>query len=645
MSEDLNRIHLLEPNDFAFGVYFDMSIKYMDSYDDSSVYTDVNDVIELDNVRQIISNEKVRPEIVEKYKAFIPGIQAKVAKFFNSITDEDFMNVSNSVSRIYTSEFWRLFEKYKCYKKVSSDMFKKHFSTELISLHDILSNKEIVKEYDAEIADFLRGYVLTPELIIDKYMSKGTHAYYFPQSLKKSEYEELISKYIDSDHPSIGRLQAVEKYLSADGIIISDKLRLRAGERAVELIKKKNVIKINHSIVFSVGFGDTGDEIFISKPLGDTGRQIIYSEKWISENLNYPTLLNNFKYLFGFVDNLNRCSFVSVASKMGTLESHLGVKGIKEYERGTSFLVDNMKADAELGAYVKELQKYDLRLEDMFQWFFTNYLKEEFGVEGFVFNAPSASGTKLEKCRNLPAEMDGIIKQYSMYLEDGKINRKLFEMSSNPVSISKLSSQIKNKYAYANSENIKKEMFALFSDQCMLSYIEKYGSQYGCLYNLLKEEKINIADYIENYKGSIEWLRDRGCIFIDGDGYISINTCRSFLLKELYDYEVLCLQYYTEKELVDEYNNMILQNDIYVDDTLLSKPEQKYFNYVLNKAEFSDGLDLRNKYIHSTYPVDEKIQEYDYIQLLKLMIILIIKINEEFCLKYHNIISADKVFQ
>lgn len=35
----------------------------------------------------------------------------------------------------------------------------------------------------------------------------------------------------------------------------------------------------------------------------------------------------------------------------------------------------------------------------------------------------------------------------------------------------------------------------------------------------------------------------------------------------------------------------------------------------------------------STYPVDENVQELDYLQLLKLMIILIIKINEEFCLK------------
>ena len=63
-----------------------------------------------------------------------------------------------------------------------------------------------------------------------------------------------------------------------------------------------------------------------------------------------------------------------------------------------------------------------------------------------------------------------------------------------------------------------------------------------------------------------------------------------------------------------------------------SKPEQDYLNYILNKSEFSNGLDLRNKYIHDTCPLDEKIQRQDYMELLKIMVLIMIKINEEFCL-------------
>lgn len=73
---------------------------------------------------------------------------------------------------------------------------------------------------------------------------------------------------------------------------------------------------------------------------------------------------------------------------------------------------------------------------------------------------------------------------------------------------------------------------------------------------------------------------------------------------------------------------------------MLSKSEWEYFDYVLNKAEFSNGLDLRNRYIHDTNSLDEQQQQNDYIVLLKMFIILVIKINEEFAyrIKYQRMV-------
>ena len=77
---------------------------------------------------------------------------------------------------------------------------------------------------------------------------------------------------------------------------------------------------------------------------------------------------------------------------------------------------------------------------------------------------------------------------------------------------------------------------------------------------------------------------------------------------------------------------MIVSGDLSEGKTLFSIPEQKYMNYILNKSEFSDGLDLRNKYVHGTSPNDEKENHQNYIEFLKIMILIVIKINEEFCL-------------
>lgn len=105
-----------------------------------------------------------------------------------------------------------------------------------------------------------------------------------------------------------------------------------------------------------------------------------------------------------------------------------------------------------------------------------------------------------------------------------------------------------------------------------------------------------------------------------------------YVLKDLYEHDVVCPQYYDDelRSIVDEWCR---NGDLRLTNTLFSEPEQNYLNYKLNKASYSNGLDLRNKYAHSTYPEDENTQFVDYISLLKIMILIVAKINEEFCLR------------
>ena len=67
---------------------------------------------------------------------------------------------------------------------------------------------------------------------------------------------------------------------------------------------------------------------------------------------------------------------------------------------------------------------------------------------------------------------------------------------------------------------------------------------------------------------------------------------------------------------------------------LFSRLEKQYINYMLNTQQFDNGPEIRNRYAHGTHSLDEKVWEADYIQLLNIMVLIIIKINEELCLKY-----------
>ena len=80
-----------------------------------------------------------------------------------------------------------------------------------------------------------------------------------------------------------------------------------------------------------------------------------------------------------------------------------------------------------------------------------------------------------------------------------------------------------------------------------------------------------------------------------------------------------------------EAQQMEVEKIIFFDSTLFSKPEQDYFNYFLNKSEFTNGLDLRNSYLHGTQAKPDEIQKhkYAYFTYLKLLILTFLKIEDD----------------
>ena len=127
-------------------------------------------------------------------------------------------------------------------------------------------------------------------------------------------------------------------------------------------------------------------------------------------------------------------------------------------------------------------------------------------------------------------------------------------------------------------------------------------------------------------------MLERSDLLISEDGSITIEKKRVYVLRDLFGNEVICPIHYGQ-DLREQVSILVASGDLCYKDTLFSKPEQDYLNFMLNKAEFSNGFDLRNKYCHDTYTLSEDVQQQDYLELLKIMVLIIIKINEEFCKK------------
>ena len=637
MSSRYNGVKFYGVNDWSIAENLEKAAAILESYDTNREYTDINQIIELYNIQELINCgvclKKWDEDSIDHYKQISNLTTKVVGRFFGKIKDENFSQLCQSVCVEYIEDFWRLFVRFKTYKKVSSKTFSAYLNEPETTLWVLLKQNELVNYYGKELAEILRVSEQAPRLIISKFLEAGNKKcqYHFPKELSPSEFEKIFQKYIKSKTANYNYLRLLANAQSSKECPISDRLRLSA-KRACETYWDNcpdTGIHIEHGI--GVAFTDSPEIKSVKREERNT-ILITYDIKWLMENLDYPTILNNFCYVFEQFDFCWRSTLVSVKSQLGVFEKTLFVRGIKDYIIGEGFNAVESLTTLQLNGYYNILKKNGIRLEDVLKWFFEEYLSEEFCAKGFQFNPPSEGTTLVEKCRTIASEMDGVLKQFRMYVQDGEIDRELFEMSSEHIRFSNLSGFVKEKYAYGNNDDIKREQFLLFSDQSLLGYIEKTQNRYSRFVELIIHEDVRFSDFWEFQQINIRWLIERDIVEENANGYLKLNVAKVFILKDLYEHDVICPQYYggKSKDIISEWCK---NGDLRLSDSLFSEPEQNYLNYELNKAAYSNGLDLRNKYAHSTYPEDEKIQVMDYIVLLKIMILVVTKINEEFCLK------------
>ncbi len=575
-------------------------------------------------------------DVIKKYKGII-------ARYIKSISNE---NITTKYMEIqddyydYREDFFELLEKYKTYENISECIFSELLHTPKVFLEYILRNKNMTYYHGNAIRERFYEDSEYAEIILDYYEAKHTgdiKTLYFPKELTTDDKEKIIKNYIDSENPNLNYLRLINNIQNRDELSISDKTRLAS-------IKKT---KIENDKLFSNSAGiEYGAEVRFSKSQRDVVEftkekhifKYSYDIRWIHENTDFNTLLNNFIHLFGYVDRQMRITLISKESELGTTEKFLGVKSKNEYEIGMTFNIKNMLSILQIIAYYKELNKINIRLEDIIEWFFKTYLPEEFGIQNYFGKMPSKDSTYYEKCKSILPEIDYILKQFNLLVEDGIIDQELLEVYSTSILFESVKSLIDTKYIYGNdkSQEFNNICYYFFSDQCLLHYTEKYkNKKYTSFYELLLKENVKANDYSGYSERLLNYVIDNGYVFIDLDDYIRVKDKRMItILNDLYNNEVINYWKYPLKyrEKMDE---LIEKDMLLKGSTLFSKQEQDYFNFYLNQRSFNNTYDLRNKYLHGNKlkDDDENTHYNNYMLFLKLIILIIMKINDELCVK------------
>ena len=456
---------------------------------------------------------------------------------------------------------------------------------------------------------------------------------YFP-IFNEDELNLIFTKYINSERVHINYLQAILDTTSSE-LLLTDEIRLLALQKINS--EQKKLFNKNTGMKFGsiVGFGDFKEV----KSFKNNGTEFTfqYDTKWIKGNLDFPTLLNNFIYLFEFVDSQMRFQNVSKPTELGLFENLFGVHTKYEYKTGMMFKVKEMTLLMQMMQYERELLKNKSSIEKCISWFYKNYLKQEFAISDFLVHMPKPSVMSFEKCRIIFPEIDGILKQFSIYQKLKKIDHDLMEVSTSSVPFENIKSLNVKKYVYVDEEKTAKLFHLLFSDQSTMHYIEGY-EKYNTFFDLITNEKIKYNAIKKNQEDDFMWLKKNGYIKRNKNGFIEFkDIVMIYILKDLYENEVISYMHYPI-QYQKRVDYLVKKNLCYFDNHLFSKPEVKYLNFYLNNRMVSNGLSLRNRYGHGTQPRkdNKKVHDNNYLYLLYIIVLITIKINDDLCLFDEN---------
>jgi hypothetical protein len=118
----------------------------------------------------------------------------------------------------------------------------------------------------------------------------------------------------------------------------------------------------------------------------------------------------------------------------------------------------------------------------------------------------------------------------------------------------------------------------------------------------------------------------------EGNEIVLVNRNRTFIYYYFYNNGVV-LPSKLPNSLKQEVDKQLSEGALGAENKLLTRQEADYVDYYLNKSNFINGYDLRNKYLHGTSSGHNNENEHyvNYLHALRILITIMIKINDDLC--------------
>jgi hypothetical protein len=631
MKRDLNRVVFYSIQDLSKDRNLQNAEPLIEKFDSKNPY-DVNDILELYQIKLYFDNELYRSvwdeETKENYLKTVNSFWEVITSFFIKINSDNISDYFQSTDYQYYDSFWTLISQLNIYKNISSEGFKTIFNNSRFHIRQLLKQKNIINKFSVIIKEFLLDSTESAELLLSQfeedYILSEKPKLFFPTSLKDSDKEDMILKYLDLPNANLNYIKLI---INSRTLKLSDKTKLKA--KRLEKKQTDEFFKKEEGTSHRVQASLSKDQNEPFKLINNNGQFThSYSEKWLNATKSNENIFGNFSYLFNYINSQGCIDLVSKTHEIDSFERTF-MRSKNEYLISFKFHGKSLLSHIQLAIYLHYLKENKLNIENVLSHQVNEVLNERFEIKGLTISFASENASALEKIRFISPELEFLIKQYQSYVEEGFIDFDLIKFSSSQLHLSKVKSKPKKKYVYGKGDEYFRLKHYFFSNQSMLYYIEPFKEKYRTFYQLLISENIGYEDFQDYQKRDIDYLISNDYLYNDKDGFLRIkNQELVFVLGKLHYEDVLNFWHYSEP-IRNEILEMENREMIKFESTLFTIEERKYLNYYLNKKEFSNGLDLRNKYSHGTNSSSEDEQQNDYQILLKLIILVIYKIKDD----------------
>ncbi|MCL0318311.1 hypothetical protein [Apilactobacillus xinyiensis] len=557
-----------------------------------------NDSYSISNNYKILNTKKPSLEYIIR---FVKGNVIKEPKFIFR-TD------------VYHSFIWKFIISNKLYKSRCEIEKLINIYNNKISIIYPLRENHILEEYSDFINSIICNNLHNAEYIINE----NSYSIYPKKFIENKFKYKLFKLYLDSD---------IKSYNYVQKIIFDKKISTDAYEQSSIILKAKDILSQMNNKMFNNSSNYLNQEFFIkgSKNLKVIKKTIqnhnhygiVFNESMLGSYIsdNY-SILNNLIYIFDLVDKNFLINAINKCNEQSILDSLFTDNGKNMYNYDHSRYNDIMNYSS-FKYYYLFLKSHNILLENIVSWFFKEYLLDEFGIDKFKeIYIINDSSNYMDKCVTLVAQLHRILTTYKLYVSDNNFDIRLIDNMRTP-NFYDLPSLTK-KYVYLNDNDLNKYSNYLFSSNV--------GRHLEDRTNFIDIEYKKLYDF---EKSMIDEMVEYNLLKID-NGIIKIKNTNLFVILR-YQYFKGVIPYYwaMNDDFINYIDNLLTAKKAYFYNNLFTRDEANYFEYVFSDR-FNNGISLRNKYAHgSANSLSNQAHKENYMRILYMILLLIIKINEE----------------